>query len=249
MVLHQVLDSRAAPGNQAGSIRGRVGGDEPHLGRHFRVRRDEQVGAGARALDVDEVAVVVLLIDEHVLLRRGAQLVSPHLPRPHRLVGTRVQHGPVVVRPREPVVRVGHDVGKVGAAGDVAEPELVALRAGEVGRVRKETLVGTDCEGAQREEPGVACERVLVEQHDLGLAVRRPRRPAAVDRVLQTLDRTAEVVPATPAYRRRHVGLLDATRDLLEDVFLQLLRVSQGLLRVLVLGFEIHDDLGIVPVA
>ena len=46
---------------------------------------------------------------------RRADGVPPHLPGPHRIVGAGVEHGAIVVRPRDAVVHVGHDVGKVVA--------------------------------------------------------------------------------------------------------------------------------------
>ena len=67
-------------------------------------------------------------------------------------------------------------------------------------------------------------------------------------RVLRALERLAEVIPRALARRRRDVGLLDAVPDLGEEVVLQRPRGCEDGVGVPILGFEVRNDLGIVPV-
>ena len=125
-------------------------------------------------LDVE--AVVVLLEHEHVVVGRRPERVAPDLPRAHRLVGTRVEDGRAVVRPRHAVVDVGHDVVELrvrrpSPSAERAEAQVVTLTAARVGAVRRDRLLRVDREVAHREV-------VVARRPARSRRGRRPRRRA-----------------------------------------------------------------------
>jgi hypothetical protein len=88
-------------------------------------------------------------------------------------------------------------------------------------------------------------QRVGIE-HDLLRGVHR-LTPACVDRVLPSLFPLGVVPVIVELVRDRLVGLLDAAPDLLEQRLLECLRVRHDGVGVGVLGFEVGDDLGVLP--
>ncbi len=73
-----------------------------------------------------------------------------------------------------------------------------------------------------------------------------PRGTPAMHRVLLPCDRARVVLPRTVRDRRRHVGLLHACLDLLEDLLLQRGRRREHGFRVGVLRFEMCEHVGVV---
>jgi len=146
---------------------------------------DEDVATATGATEGDIEALVVVAEHEHVVGGIGAERVSPHRVRAHRRVGPRVEDRAAVVGPGESVVHVGNDVGELGAGGEVAEAQLVALAAGRVDRVRSDHVRGVELEVADFQE-GVARGELVDVEHDLLVAA--TARSAAVNRVLTALD-------------------------------------------------------------
>ena len=206
--------------------------------------------AAARALDGDVEAVVVLLVDEHVVVDGRAERVPPHLPGPHRGVGTRVEDRCVVVRPRDAVVDVGDDVVEVVLVVTPRNPDqLVAFASARVDAVGRDRLRGVEDEVADGEVVVADGERVLVEDDDLAIGRTRlcegigqsllTDRPAAVHPVLEALDGAREVLVTTASDRRGGVGLLHPADDLPEQLLTERGKMREHVARVCVLGIEV----------
>ncbi len=103
--------------------------DQPDLAGVLGLDADDHVGARAGPLAEDLEPVVVLLQDEDVLGRVGAQLVPPDLVRAVGLVVDHVEEGPRVGRPGPAVVGPGHRLRKVLSGDGVPEPQLEDLVA------------------------------------------------------------------------------------------------------------------------
>ena len=142
MVLDVVLDAVLARRDESGWRAGLVGIDQVHLGRQLRRAGDNDEAISSGAVDVEVEPLVRLFVDEIVAVDRSAEHVTPDLPRSHRMVGTDVEHGRVVVRPRQPVVRVGDLVVEIHPLGEVVEPEHRALAAGDIRREGEAAMVG-----------------------------------------------------------------------------------------------------------
>ena len=97
--------------------------------------------------------------------RRAVVLVEPH-----------VVEGRGILRPHHRAGDVGHDVGEVGAAVDVADARRVEFGAGLVGEPGEQPVVGRMLGSAEPEERLALRERVAVEQ-ELLLRVLPPARP------------------------------------------------------------------------
>ena len=235
-----------------GADRARLGGRRRPGDQHHR-----RVVAGAP--DAERELRVVLLPDQRVGARVGAELVAPDLPGPHRVVDPGVEGVAAVAGPGPAVVDVVDGVGDAGLAGQRADGDAVALAAGEVDADGDPGVVGAHVEHADREEVVALGLGVLVEddllagQRGLGVddrrrLARRGRGPAA-DGVAQPLA-GAPVVPPRPAPdRHRGVGLDDPRADLLVDGLGQAGQAAERVGQVGVLGLEVRDDRGRVALA
>ena len=257
LVLHRVLDA-LPPRQHDPWRRHRLGGvQQPHLARQLARRRDAQVALAAGQPHPDPVPLVAFLQHDHVVGDRGTHQVPPHPEGAPGRVGRGVEQRRTVLGPGAAVVGVG-DLVRGGLPGhQVLDPQRVAFRAGEIGRVGKHPAVRADAERAEREERRVPGQLVAVEQ-DL-LAGQRPvlvhrrrgglprqRGAPAVQRVLLALDGPGVVPPVPLAGRHRQVGLLGTALDLAEDRLAEpgLARGHRG--GVGVLGLQVGDRLRVV---
>ena len=164
------------------------------------------------------------------------------------IVGAHVEARAGVVGPRESVRDVVDDVGKIRAGREIAEAQAVPLAAVEVDGVREHRVIGGDLEATEGEVLVPDREDVLVEEDLRGLGA-LAARPATVDRVLRALLGPGGVLPRTFGDGCGLVGLLDPRLDLVEDPFAQPRQGRELGVGVAVLGLEVGDHLGIVPVA
>ena len=246
MMLDRVLEPCLTRGHDRGR-RGRiVRGDEPDLGLRLRRGVDQHEPAAARAVDGDVEPLVVFLEDEDVGGSFGAQLVPPHLPRPHRVVEPDVEARARVVGPGEAVRHVVDDIGEVAASRQVAKVQRVALAARGVDRVRDHRVVGGDGETSEREVGVALCLDVLVEQYLLLPAAPGPPR---VDRVLEAFDSTGDVFPVVARDGRGDVGLLDPGLDLAEDPLTKFVRRGEHARGVRILCFQMGANRGVVALS
>jgi hypothetical protein len=248
-VLERVLDVLLPRLDDPEVARGIVGGQDVHLVGHLGAEVEHDVALVLRRPRREEEALVRLLVDEDVVVGRRAEPVAPELVRAHGVVGAHVEERRAVRRPGGAVVGALDLVVELLARLEVAEAHRVQLGAGEVGRVGQQAGVGGDVEGAEGEELRLAGHDVLVEHHDLAVPVPVLGPAAAVDRVLPALLGAGVVPPRALAGRHGEVGFLDARADLGEQLLLERLGGGHHLGRVGVLGFEVGDRVGVVPVA
>ena len=173
--------------------------------------------------------------------------MAPHLVRAHGVVGAHVEACARVVGPGESVGDVVDDVGEIFAGRRSRNRKRVPLAAVEVDGVCEIAMIGGDLESTEG-------EIVVTDGEDVSRRARSARsrgpapRPSAVDRVLRAFFGPGGVLPRALGDGCRLVGLLDARLDLVEDPFAQRQR-REHRVGVAVLGLEVGDDLGIVPVA
>jgi hypothetical protein len=221
---------------------------------------DDHEPVAAAAAHAHEEPAVLLVVDELVVRLGVAERVPPDLVRAPRLVDGRVVEVPAGRVPRGAADGADDLVGSVLAAGDVEDPDRVALVADRVGRVGQQGAVGADARAAEREELVALGQRVHVEQQLLtgqrglvGRAVlgglrRRPvvgvgHRDPAAGAVLLALEGAAVVPVAAVAGRHGQVGLAGPRLDLLEDRLAQVGQVRGLCLGVLVLRLEVGSHL------
>ncbi len=270
-VVDVVLDAGTPGDHEVRGGAGPVGRHHPCLvgGRAGERQHDQATVLGAPGFDHEPL--VVLLEDEDVRRRVGAQPVAPDLVGPHGVVDPGVEDRGVVAGPREPVGGVGDGLRLLGAAGlacllprptrpgpapQVAEPQLEALGARRVDGEGQPRVVGAHGEVGHLQVVVVAGQLVLVED-DLLAGLRRLRHgrlsacgpAAAVDGVALALDRALVVPPGPVADGHRQVGLDDVVPQLLVDVLAQGSQTGQLGLGVVVLLRQVGEDLGIVAVA
>ncbi len=259
-VLEGVLDAVAAGEHDPELALGIVGLEHPHLAGDLGRQTDHEVAVGLRAADADEVALVRLLEDEHVVAGR-AERVAPHLVGAPGLVDGRVEEVGRARRPGRSAAGRRDLVGEHLAGAQVLDLDRVALVALGVDGPGQEVAVVADAERAEREELVAVGLDVGVEQHllavDRGLGVERRRVPvvgvadraAAADRVLLALDGAGVVPPVAAAYGHREVGLERAGLDLVEDLLAQRFEVRRRLVGVGVLGLEVGQRRRVLLVA
>src|SRR5437870_6201780 len=90
LVVDRILDVSAARLDHDQLTFRRVTAQEAALARHLAGARDQDEALALRWLDAQLEALVVLLEDKHVLLRRGAETVPPYLVGAPRRVGPRI---------------------------------------------------------------------------------------------------------------------------------------------------------------
>ena len=256
--LDVVLDALAAGRHDAPLPLGVVAVEQVHLGRGLRAEAEHDPALVAAARDPHPEALVVLLVDEHVVGRVAADAVPPQLVRPPRVVEARVEEEPAVAAELDAVPDVGDGGVEDRAGRDLADREVEALVARGVDRERDEPVVGAHGQRAHREElvvPGldVAVDDDLLARHGIRLGVgthsRVDERGADVRGVLLPLDRAREVPPRAAHDGHRQVGLLDPRPDLLEQRRAQRREVLRARLGVGVLGLEVRDQRGVLEVA
>ena len=242
-VVLQVAGPRLEDAELAGGV---VRLQDAGLGAEGLVAGDHKVAVGFGAADVAGEGVVVLLVDQHVVLRIGADAVAPDLERAQGLrILLRVEQGAVVQGPGHVAGHLRDHVRKVPAGVQVAHMQVVEAAAHGVHPVDHIPGVGTDLHAAQGEIPLVPAHGVAVE-HDLLGRVHRAL-PAAVQGVFAALLVTGVVPVAVQEVGGRGVVLLDAALQLGQQRVLQRLGVGHHGVQVGVLGVQVIQDLGVVP--
>jgi hypothetical protein len=194
-------------------------------------------------------ALVVLGEDEDIVLRFGAELMPPDLVGTVQGVGDDVEERPRAGRPGQLVVGALDALGQVGAAGQIAHPELVDLVAVEIDRVREQPPVGADLADPEGDVTtgagGVVQQEVFVEEY-----LRRAVRAGPAELlVLAARDRPGEigVTAAAPADRLLRLGR--PPDELSRQLFPQPAERFGLLVVVGPLGREVVPHGGSVPVA
>ena len=139
--------------------------------------------------------------------------------------------------------------GQVGdlAAAQLFDVELVDLFAVGVEAVGQALMVGADAESAHREKTASG-QYVGVEQQllllfiDVQRVVRRTRA-AVVPCVFVALGGARVIQKRAPGRGQRQIGFENAALDLLEQGFAQGILIGQLRVQVIVLGFEVVQDL------
>ena len=246
-MVDRVLDARATGFDQHRLAIGLVAPQVTALAGHLARRGEDDEALALGQLDAELEAFVVLLEDQHVSRGRRAEHVAPHLVWAHGLVRPDVEERPAVRRPGRTVVNAVEDVLEVSPTREVTKAQLVELVAGDVHRVGEDVLVR-----ASFNEPELEIFVALGELVDIQLNLFRGVHgiPApAEDLVIEALNRSDVVPPALEEGGRGYVGLLDSGHDLLVEPLLEPGRGAHGGVRVLVLGFQVGDNLRVGSLA
>ena len=226
-----------------------------HLARGLRAGADHDVPVVERHADAGPEPLVALLVHIHVGFDRRADLVPADQVRPLRVVEHRVEHIPGVGRE----ARGGDAVEALRqllAGVEVADRKIIAFVAARVDAEEHPAAVLADIHAAEREElvplrlhvrveddllPRELARRLCGVDHRRVPVVRAADRQAALCTVLQPLLR-AHVIPiAVHARWHRHVGLLHARLELVEQPLAQ--RFEMGHARVRVCVLLLHEPL------
>ena len=136
--LDVVLDALSSLGHDTRRAQRVVGIEQAELARGLGPDRDEDEAVVARAADPDEEALVGLLVDEHVVLGRSADLVTPHLVGSPGVVDPRVEEVSGIEGPREGSPGLAHGVIEDDAVLDAAHAHVVAFVADDVDGIRQQ---------------------------------------------------------------------------------------------------------------
>jgi len=223
----------------------RAGVDEPHLGGGVALGLDLDEAAAAGAPHRELEPLVLLLVDQRVLLLRGAAQVAVDAVRPLRRVLHRVEQRPPVGGPGE-LVGVSDALRPELPGAEVLHVEGVLPVAAGVEGVREVAPVVGHLLVAHREERLAVGERVEVEDHLLlrRLALQLPAEDAV--RLPRLRPAVIEVVAA--AHRRRGVRLLGAPEHLLVEPLLERLGRLHHRAGVRVLRLQVGADRGVALV-
>ena len=181
VVIDGILVAVLARRHQAGCAVRSIGVDEVDLAGLVVVRGDDDEPAGLALFDADIEAVVLLLVDQSILLSRGADPVPADEQRPVLVVETHVEQGLAVLRPHQRAARVGDDLGQVEARGQIANAHCVELGALVVDGVGEEAVIRAVGVGAELPVDLALRLLVAVEQHLLGATfARAPVEPGVL---------------------------------------------------------------------
>ena len=218
-----------------------IGVDKAALRRDLAGAAEDDVPLALGRLDAQLEALVVLLQHEHVLSVGRTQPMAPDLEGTHRRVSLGVEERLVVARPGGAVVHLVQHVLQLGARRQIAEANLEKLGARVVGRVREHVLIRAGLDEPEVEVVVATGKLIAVEEHLLGGV--HAAGPAAVDLVIQALDRPGVVPVALEERRGRRVGLLDPADDLAVQLLPQFLGRRHDRVGVRVLGLQVGDHL------
>ena len=225
----------------------RIGGrQDEDIGRRVGLVGDDDVALAAGELQPDVEALVGLLVDENVVDLLGPELVAPHLVGAHGVVRHRVEEVALVGRPCRAVVGPFEQVRPIGARRHVADAQRELLVTVEVGGPGQQAVARADLEGTELEEALALGVGVLVQQDDLGGA--GGARAPAMDRSRRAPRPSAHVPPRTLPAGHALVGFLGPGLDLAEDGVDQVGVVGQPRVGVGVLGLEVGNGVGILPI-
>ncbi len=224
-------------------LSGRLGGrDQSHLAGLVVAAGDHDEAAGRRDAEVDEHALVRLLVDQHVGAGAAAHRAAEDLGRAAVLVAPDPEQVPRVGGEDEAAGGALDRVGQHRAGRKILQVDLVVLRSLIVGGVGEQGVVGTVL-GRPNLEEGVALgQGVDVEQDLLGPVL--PAGRAGVDRVLAAGLEPGVVGPGTVRIGDRGVVLLDPAAHLGQQRFLQRLGRGEQRLGVGVLRLQVPPDVG-----
>jgi len=240
-VLDVVLVVALARQEHAERERRVVGARVAVLGRDRALRDDEDVALVLGGRDGRVETFVLLLVDQRVGGRIGAEHVAAHAIAEQRLrVLLEVQDAAAVRGPGKVRLHVRDRAGQYLAGLEVLEAQRVLPAPDRVLGKGQQPVVGRHRRPADLEEAVALGHRVDVE-HDL---LRRVERAglARVHRVLPAGHVTRVVPVAAQAIRDRRVVLLDAPHDFAVDPVLERLRVRRHRRLVGVLRLEVTDD-------
>ena len=242
-VVHVVLVVLLARGDQAQGRRRLVGREPAPFARGEGGNADEENRLAARAPGEHPEHLVLLLIEEDVGRRVGAEGVPVEPVRALGRVGDRVEERLVVGRP-------GHrgrsrDLLREELAGrQVLDVQRVVAEARVVGRVGEQVPVVADVARRDRHELLAFRKGVDVEV-DLLLPLEAALL-AAVDRILLALLSARVVEPSAVPVGHREIGFLDPPEHLVVERLLEPLRRLHECAGVRVLGLEERADLRVV---
>ncbi len=205
MVLHLILQPRAAGLHEPGDAVGFVARQKPDLGRLVVARLDQHVGLGLRGADLDEEAGVLLLVDDAVRRRILSEAVAPHPDGTMVLVELDIIECRRIALPDDASRGSRHLVRPVGPGGEVPHPQGVVFRALQVASPGHEPVVRR-VGGATEVEEGVALRLMVAIQHHLLRAV--PGQ-AADEGMLPALAIAREIGEGTIGLRHGGIVLLD----------------------------------------
>ncbi len=211
-------------------------------------RHQQQVPLRLGLENVHAESLVVLLVDQLVGRRIGADDVAPDLMLAQRgFVLFAVEQRPVVVAPGKIFGDVGDHVRQHSAAGQALDIGRVNPPSLGVDGVSEQILPRTHRRPADGEKLMAFGQGVAVEHHLLGRI--ECSQLAAVDRILFTRLEAGVVEIVVALVRHRQIGLLDPAFDFFEKLFLELLSMRHRLGGKGVLIVQVADDFGIVPFA
>ncbi len=188
-----------------------------HLGGREAGNVQQDVLAVQRLRHVNIEQLVLLLVQERVLVRSGAELVAIETVSALGVVLGDVIQRPIVGRPDDridPRDRVRQQF----AGSQVLDVEGVIAETGRVARVGKQVAVVADDAHVDVIE-FVALRRFVDVEDDPLLAVKAARL-AAMDRVLLAFLGPCVIPVVADAHRHRGVGLLNPTQEFLIETFL-----------------------------
>lgn len=243
LVVDRVLVPTLAGRDHPPACAGILGVQDAHLRGEGLTGDDHQEALRARPGDVARELLVLLLEHEGVQVLRRVDHVAPHLVRAQGLrVALDVVDRPAVGLPGDAPGRPLD--GPLGVTPDrVPDLHVVEPAADAVDGVRDGAVVRGGDTRSHGEEAAALRHRVEVEEDLLSA----PRRwLPAVDRILQALLRARVVRVGAVLHRHRHVGLLDAGDELLEELLLERLGRCHARLGEGVLGREVRQDLRIL---
>ena len=240
--------SRCLGASRRNSARGSAAGMKRYSLLTVLPHLQHDPGPGAGLEDVGVEGLVLLLVDEDVRRRAGAQLVAVEaVPAQGLRVLAHVEQGAVVLGPGEVVGGRGDALLPHLARGQVLEVDGADAAPRGVGGEGEHVLARVHAPGADVVVVVALGQGVDVEE-DLLLCLHRAAAPAVDGVLLPVLVARVVEVLAAPG-GRRGVGLLDAALDLLEEPLLQRLGVGHHRPGVVVLGLQVGRDLGVVALA
>ena len=210
------------------------------FGRNRALGLDQDVAVVLGVEHAGVEALVLLLVDQHVLRRIRAEHMALHEIAQQRFRVLLDVHDAGAVRgPGEVRLDVLDAVRERLAGFQVLEAQRVLAPADRVVHVGQDAVVRRDRHRADLVEIVARGERVAVEHHLLGGLERA--RLAGVDRVLLAGLEAGVVPVAALAVRHGRIVLLEAGDELVVQPLLERIRVRRHRLLVGVLGLEVAE--------
>ena len=252
LVIESVVVARASAGDQRWRLGGVGGGNEMCLGGNVVGAADYHVTLRRGESEVYEEARVLFLVNDHVIRRRLAETVKPHLKGPPLLVERGVEEGAVVCGPHRIALGVLDDVSQQSISGEILDAQGEAFSPRCIRAVRQQAVVVGDGQRAQAEILRVGGQRRFVENHlRLGgrIVLNAKRRwPTGPNAILAFALEAPLVVVGAIAHRHAAFVRLLAALEFGEDRLYQPLMRHHHRVEVGVLGVQIGQHIGILHV-